>query len=245
MPHHQRLQSIILEGGGCCRTGRAACCLHPLAAPDAPLRTHTCLPPAGALRSTRHYLSPGEEAWSLTRQSDGAPSFRKCNTSPGTAYDPSREWRQLPSPSSRTTVMRGYNRTATRSYSPPMSMGQEVWRILIDNGSATNLLFTTAFEAMGHSRIELRQAGSPLRGFEGEASKHLDTLSSPSLSDTVPMLGRHVRRRGYPLPLQCHLHARSVKSTNPPSTSVHAWWELLGKSRAAGGHRTEESQVLI
>lgn len=51
--------------------------------------------------------------------------------------------------------------------------GTEVLRILVDNGSVSNLLFVSAFESTGLLRTQLRQTGSPLRGFSGKAVEAL------------------------------------------------------------------------
>jgi hypothetical protein len=55
----------------------------------------------------------------------------------------------------------------------------EVQQILIDRGSSADLLFASAFNAMGLSRASQTQAGTPLRGLGGRAIESLGQIELP------------------------------------------------------------------
>jgi hypothetical protein len=53
----------------------------------------------------------------------------------------------------------------------------DVTRILVDNGSQTEILFLSIFDQMGFDRKQLKEASKPLYGFGGKRIKPVGSIS--------------------------------------------------------------------
>jgi hypothetical protein len=63
-----------------------------------------------------------------------------------------------------------------------------IHRILVDNGSSTDILYWPAFQQMGIEREKIKPFGSPLVGFGGEQVQPMGIISLPVTVGTVPRL---------------------------------------------------------
>ena len=62
----------------------------------------------------------------------------------------------------------------------------DVKRILVDNGSSTNVLFYAVFSHMDLSRYRLREVSSPLIGFTGDSIQVEREITLPTTVGTSP-----------------------------------------------------------
>jgi hypothetical protein len=53
----------------------------------------------------------------------------------------------------------------------------DVTRILVDNGSQTEILFLSIFDQMGFDRKQFKEASKPLYGFGGKRIKPVGSIS--------------------------------------------------------------------
>ena len=59
-------------------------------------------------------------------------------------------------------------------------------RVLVDNGSSTDILYYPAFQQMNLGRDQLRPVNSPLVGFGGMKVQPVGTISLPVVVGTYP-----------------------------------------------------------
>jgi hypothetical protein len=60
----------------------------------------------------------------------------------------------------------------------------DVTRILIDNGTQTEVLFLCAFDKMGYYRKQLKESTKPLYGFSGKGIEPISVITLPVSFDT-------------------------------------------------------------
>ena len=62
----------------------------------------------------------------------------------------------------------------------------DVKRILVDNGSSTNVLFYVVFSRMDLSKYRLREISTPLIGFTGDSVQVEGEITLPTIVGTSP-----------------------------------------------------------
>lgn len=93
----------------------------------------------------------------------------------------------------------------------------EVWRILVDQGSSADVLYHSAYKAIGRTRDELTPSGTPLVGFSGFPVYPLGSITLPVWAGLVrlkieftvvdsPSPYNAILGRGWlhAKPIQCH-----------------------------------------
>jgi hypothetical protein len=76
----------------------------------------------------------------------------------------------------------------------------DVTRVLVDNGSQTEILFLSVFNQMGFDRRQLKEASKPLYGFGGKRIEPVGSMSLPVSSQCLHII-YHFRCGGHELSL--------------------------------------------